>query len=103
MRYFAEVGDEDARVYPLSYFKKRIIEEGIKELRLIEYKRDKFHEVPMWCAENEDYVEPGDCGILCNRYRWQECPCSRCRYLKNGFVRVGGILILANGKLKEER
>lgn len=94
----------DADCFPLSYYKKKMIEEDIKELKLEEMKQDIGG--PMWCKVEEDFIGETreECGKWnCDKY----APCNgksgRCKYLINGYIEMGKKFILqrnGNNKLK---
>lgn len=70
MRYFTEIsgitecGKEND--YTLAFFKKLMITDKIKVLTLLEYKRDKNNEVPMWCSKYDKCLCPSLIFFLTN-------------------------------------
>ena len=99
IRYFANEECQEM-VYTLDYF-EGTIDEDLKEIELLEMKREYGWE--MWCKENqrECPIEKGDCGFDCPGYD----PCNhikgRCRYLDNCFVETGRKFTLTRFGLKE--
>ena len=100
MKYFMETDCPDNGVFTLDDF-KMMVGDDIEEVELSEMKRDYGGE--KWCRENEDIIEEGDCGCLCQQYN----PCNgkngRCRNLQNGFVETGKYFILTKDGLKEAK
>lgn len=96
MKYFMEE-EFSEMVYTLDYFKS-MIDEDLKEIKLLEMKRDYGGE--MWCKENQEFIERGDCGYFCIHYH----PCNgkngRCRYLENDFIGTGRKFLLTKDGLK---
>ena len=96
MRYFI-VEEYGEMVYTLDYFKSEIDEE--EEIKLLEMERDYGGE--MWCRENQDFVEKGDCGCFCVSYNPCNKKSGRCRHLENGFVGTGRRVLLTKNGLRE--
>ena len=94
--------DEDG-VGTLNDYKDKIIDGEEEEIELMEMKRDIGGE--MWCEENGEFVEKGDCGYDCPEYKptnWKRGS-GRCSYLTNGFVATGRKFLLTRDGLKEIR
>ena len=99
MKYYIE-SDGDGCVYPLQEFIETLNDtEDLKEIGLFEMKRDVGGE--MWCEENEDFVEKGDCGRWCDHYKPCNGKSGRCRSLKNGFILTGRKFLLTKDGLRE--
>jgi len=100
MKYFIERECPEGGVNTLDGC-KMMLGDDIQEIELLEMKRDIGGE--MWCEENEDLIEKGDCGCLCQRYS----PCNgkngRCRSLKSGFIETGKEFLLTKDGLREIR
>lgn len=96
MKYFMEEGYGEI-VYTLDYFESTI-DEDLKKIKLLEMKRDYGGQ--MWCKENQEFMERGDCGCFCVHYN----PCNgkngRCRYLTNSFIQTRRKFILTKDGIK---
>jgi len=102
MRYFMEDKDFDGEGVCLLKDFKMMLDDDIKEMELLEMKRKYGGE--MWCEENGEFVEKGDCGkFWCNQNQYNPCngKSGRCRSLKNGFIETGKKFILTKSGLKE--
>lgn len=98
MRYFTESMDADG-VQSLEFYKNEL-DENLGEIELFETKRDIGGE--MWCEENEDFIEKGDCGTyICPLYSPCNGKSGRCRHLFNGFVVTGRKFLLTKNGLRE--
>ena len=97
MKYYTESLDTDG-VQTLEFFKSEL-DEDLKEIELFETKRDIGG--PMWCDEQLEFIEKGDCGKWCNYYQPCNMKSGRCRNLKNGFITTGRKFILTKSGLKE--
>jgi len=99
MKYFME--EEFAEmVYSLDYFRS-MIDEDLKEIKLLEMKRDYGGE--MWCDGFGKFVEKGDCGKYCKFYIPRNRKSGRCRNLKNGFIQTGRKFLLTKDGLRGAR
>ena len=100
MKYFVESMDTDG-VESLQFYKDELIEDELEEMELFEMKRDIGG--PMWCEENEAFIEKGDCGYHCSEYNPSNYKrgSGRCRYLQNGFVETGKKFLLTKDGLME--
>ncbi len=97
MKYFVESMDADG-VQTLAFYKNEL-DKDLKEIELLETKRDIGGE--MWCEENERFVEKGDCDKWCPVYSPCNGKSGRCRSLKNGFIQTGRRFLLTEDGLKE--
>ena len=99
MRYFIEKECSDSGVMTLANCKEILEDDDIKEVELLEMKRDFGG--PMYCEANERFIEKGDCGRSCSMYD----PCNkisgRCRSLENSFKETGREFLLTKKGLKE--
>ena len=99
MKYFVEKECSDNGVMTLANCKEILEDDDIKEVELLEAKRDFGG--PMYCNEYERFIEKGDCGLGCKEYE----PCNkisgRCRYLENSFKNTGKEFLLTEDGLKE--
>ena len=98
MKYFTESTDTDG-VEALEFYKSEL-DEDLKEIELLEMKRDIGGE--MWCDEVWDFVEKGDCGRWCDYYKPCNGKSGRCRNLKNGFIETGRKFILTKSGLRRK-
>jgi hypothetical protein len=93
----------DEVIFNLNYYKS-LIDEETKEIELEEFTRDIGSGNPMWCRENQEFIEKGeDCGKDCRYYNPCNGKSGRCRELQNGFKNTGRKFILTKNGLKEDK